>query len=65
MATVQCSPKVEKIDGIEKYEVEDAARTLGRAFEIKAKPKLLKAALGVIRKQKEAQQKALGWAGKL
>lgn len=54
-----------KINGIDKWEVEDAARTLRRTFEIKQKPKLLSAALGVIRKEQMAGKQALGWAGAL
>ena len=54
-----------KIDGIDKYEVEDAARTLTRAFEIKQNPKLCKAALKVVDKQKKAAQAVQGWAGTL
>lgn len=66
MATTKMAvPKVETIDGMDKWEVEEAARTLTRAFEIRGKSKLFKAALGVVQKQKEAAQKVQGWAGKL
>lgn len=57
--------KAEKIDGIDKWEVEEAARTLTKAFEIKSKPKLMAAALKVVQEQKEAAQKVQGWAGKM
>ena len=57
--------KQDKIDGIDKYEVEDAARTLTRAFEIKQNPKLCKAALKVVDKQKKAAQAVQGWAGNM
>lgn len=50
-------PKVEKIDGIDKYEVENAADTLVRAEEIKRKPKLLAAAKKVIATRLEAMKK--------
>ena len=50
------SPKVEKIEGIDKYEVEGAADTLVRAEEIKQQPPLLAAAKKVIAKRLEAMQ---------
>ena len=65
MATSLQEPKVEKIDGIDKWEVEEAARTLTRAFEIKKKPKLLAAALKAVDQQKKAAQAVQAWAGKL
>lgn len=57
--------KPQKIDGIDKWEVEEAARTLTRAFEIKKKPKLLAAALKVVEQQRKAAQEVKGWAGNL
>jgi hypothetical protein len=65
MATQICEPKVEKIDGFDKWEVEDAARTLTRAFEIKKKPKLLRAALKVVGQQKKAAEAVQGWASNI
>ena len=65
MSSTAAEPKVEKIDGIDKWEVENAADTLRRAFEIKANPKLLRAAMKVVRKRQEADKKVMGWAGKL
>lgn len=63
METIMDKP--EKIDGMDAWEVETAADTLSRAFEIKARPKLLGAALKALRKKQQAQKKALGWAGGL
>jgi len=54
-----------KINGIDKWEVEDAARTLRRAFEIKADSKLFKEALKIVRKEQKAGKQMLGWAGGL
>ena len=54
--------KPEKIDGIDKWEVENAADTLQRALEIQADKKLVKAALKVLKKKSEASQKAVKWA---
>ena len=56
--TVMAQPKVETIDGIEKYKVENAADTLIRAEEIKQDSKLLKAARGLINKKLIAAQQA-------
>lgn len=64
MATTQLD-KPKKIDGFDEWEVESAAETLRRAFEIKAKPKLLAAALKVIRKRQQADRAVQGWAGNL
>jgi len=58
-------PSKIKIDGIDKWEVEDAARTLTKAFEIKSKSKLLKAALKLVKQQRDAAMAVQGWAGKL
>ena len=52
----------EKIGGIDKWEVEDAARTLARAQEILADEKMKKAALKVLKKNKKAVTKAITWA---
>jgi len=65
MATTETVEPSPKIDGMDKWEVEDGARTLRRAFEIRDKPKLFKAALKIVRKEQEAGKKMLGWAGKL
>ncbi len=62
MPTVEQSPK---IDGIDKYEVENAAETLRRTQELRLKPKLLTAARKVLRQQQKATQQALNWAAKL
>jgi len=62
MATIE-TPKVPKIAGVDKWEAESAADTLSRAFDIKSDPRLLKAALIVIRKRKKNDNKVLGWAG--
>jgi len=58
-------PKVEKVIGIDKWEAEGAADTLMRSFEIKKKPKLLSAAMKIIRDKQKAAKQALGWAGGL
>lgn len=64
MATATAeSPK--KINGIDKWEVESAARTLTDAFEIKKKPKLFAAALKIVKQQEDAAKEVQGWAGKL
>ena len=67
MATTEVPkiPKEDLIDGMPKWEVESAADTLSRAFEIKSNKKLFQAALGVIRKKQEANKKVMGWAGNL
>lgn len=57
--------KPPKINGLDKWEVEEAARTLTRAFEIKQNPKLLAAAMKVVNKQAKAAQAVKGWAGKM
>ncbi len=51
-------PKIETIDGIDKYKVENAADTLIRAEEIKQDKKLLNAARGLITKKLIATQQA-------
>lgn len=58
-------PEEDLIDGMPKWEVENAADTLIRAFEIKSNKKLFRAALGVIRKKQEANKKVMGWAGNM
>jgi len=50
------------IGGIDKWEVEEAARTLERAQEIVAVEKMKKAALKVLKKNKKAVTKAITWA---
>jgi hypothetical protein len=59
MKEIAESPKMDK------WEVENAADTITRAFEIRANKKLLGAAMKVVMKRKEAAAKAAGWAGKL
>lgn len=54
-----------KVMGVDKWEAEAAADTLTRSFEIKKEPKLLKAALKIIRDRQRAAKQALGWAGGL
>ena len=56
------SPKMEMIDGIDKYKVENAADTLMRAQEIMADEKLKKAAMTILKKKKTATEKAVSWA---
>ena len=58
-------PKVEKILGVDKWEAENAADTLTRSFDIKKQPKMLRAALRVIRDRQKAAKAAMGWAGGL
>ena len=57
--------KEKKIDGFEVYEVEDAAMTLQRAFEIQQMPKLFKPAGSLLKKKAKAAQKAVGWSDKI
>jgi hypothetical protein len=54
-----------KIDGFDKWIVEDAARSLRKAQEILAQPKLLKAAKKILTQEKKATTKALDWADNL
>lgn len=54
-----------KIDGFDKWVVEDAARTIRRAQEIIAQPKLLKVVQRMLKQQKQATDKALDWASNL
>lgn len=63
--TEKCESKVETIDGLNKWEVENAAETITRAFEIKTNKKLFGAALKIIRKRQESSKKALGWASNI
>ena len=66
MGTVTMTePKVEKIKGVPKWDAEEAARTLTRAFEIRKDKKLLAAAMECLRRERQAATKALGWAGAL
>lgn len=55
----------EKINGLPKWEVENAADTLRRAYEIAGKPKLFKAAKKQLLMMKKATDKALNWAEKM
>ena len=64
MATVT-EQRPPKIMGVDKWEAEGAADTLTRSFEIKKQPKMLSAALKVIRDRQKAAKQALGWAGGL
>ena len=52
---VKSAPKPE----FDRYEIEDAARTLVRAEEIKLKPKLLKAARQHLKNEQKAKANAL------
>ena len=61
----ESSSPTNKIQGFEKWEIEDAARTIQRAMELKAKPKLLKLALTEIKKQEKAAKEAVSWADNL
>lgn len=54
-----------KYAGIDKWEVENAARTLEEAQEIALKPKLLAAARKMLRFQQRAKKKAIDWAEKI
>jgi hypothetical protein len=54
------SPKLPK--GMDKWELEEAARTLERAQEIALEPKLLTAARKLLRFQEKAKKKAIDWA---
>ena len=60
---VSDAPK--KIDGIDEWEVRDAASTLRRAFEIKENSKLFKAAVKELKKEEKAAKQALGWSSDL
>ena len=51
--------KEKKVDGFDKWEIENAASTLKQAEEIKAKPKLLALAKKELTKQLNATKKAL------
>lgn len=53
-----CIDKPKKIGGFDKWEVEDAARTLIEAQEIKAKPKFFKVVIVEVQKQAEAAKRA-------
>lgn len=65
MANKAVEPKSDKIDGIDKWEVESAAETLQHAQEIMANDKLRKAALKVLKKKQVAAKKAVSWADNL
>lgn len=51
--------KGNKIAGFDKWEIENAADTLSHAEEIKNKPKLCKAALGLLKQKATATQEAV------
>ena len=51
-----------KIDGIDEWDVKNAADTLHRAFEIKQNKKLFRAATKQLRKETAAAQKAITWS---
>ena len=54
----------EKINGFDKWEVENAAKDLIRSEEIRKKPKFYAAVKKELRRQTEAAQVALKKAGK-
>ncbi len=60
MESADIKPKSEKKDGFEKYEIEDAVRTLIRAEEIKQDAKLMAACSGHLEKQKKAIDSVAG-----
>jgi hypothetical protein len=64
-ATPSASNKPKQIDGFDEWEVREAAGALKRAFEIKSKPKLLRAATKMLRKETAAAEKALAWSDKI
>jgi len=57
--------KPKKLDGIDEWEVKNAADTLRRAQEIKVNKKLFSAATKELRRQQKATTQALNWAAKL
>lgn len=57
--------KPKKLDGIDEWEVKNAADNLRRAQEIKADKKLFRAATKELRRQQKATTQALNWAAKL
>lgn len=61
METIEVQ-KEKKIDGIDRWQVENAADTIQRAMEIKQDKKLFKAALKCLKQKKEAVQTAVKWA---
>lgn len=65
MSATCAVPKSDKIDGLDKWEVEEAARTLQRAFEIRQNKKLLNAAIKVLKKTRTAAEKALKWSDQI
>lgn len=54
--------KSEKKKGFEKYEIEEAARTLQHAMEIKNSPALMAEAMKHLKKQKDNAHQAITWA---
>ena len=57
--TKAINPASEKIDGIDKWQVENAADALARAEEIKNNPKLCNAAMRVLKSKAEATKEAV------
>jgi hypothetical protein len=55
--------RAKKIKGIDKWQVERAAETLKKAFEIKSDTKLFDAAMVIINRDIENNIKVKGWAG--
>jgi hypothetical protein len=51
--------------GFEEYEVRNAADLIKSAMELKTKPKLVKAALALLKKQKTHTESAITWADNL
>lgn len=63
--TAETIDKPKKLDGIDEWEVKNAADTLRHAQEIKVKKPLFLAAKRELRRQQRATEKALNWAAKL
>lgn len=64
-AAVSAPEKPKQIDGFDEWEVREAASTLKRAFEIRSKPKLLRAARKMLTQETAAAEKALHWSDKI
>ena len=62
MTAMEVSPK---LFGMDKWEVENAARTLREAYELANKPKLLEAAKKLLKQQQVAGKKAISLAENL
>lgn len=57
--------KPKKLDGIDEWEVKNAADSLRRFREIKANKKLFRAATKELRRQQKETTETLNWAAKL